>query len=182
MTMRELLLRAYPRQWRDEYGEELAGILAQTRLTVGLVFDVLGAAAKQRLYRAEPWKICGACLILRVPLFKLLPVDRATTLWCWIVPTNVLLFGTGAWTVLRRNSGVWSAAAALAKAALAGAIPTVIFYVLMLFNVDAVTRHRIYYWMPKTVVASLASGVMIGLAGALAARGHAIFRRGLRRA
>ena len=38
MSWRNLLLRAYPRSRRDEYGDELAGVLAQRRLTTGVVW------------------------------------------------------------------------------------------------------------------------------------------------
>jgi hypothetical protein len=64
MTLRDVLLRAYPRSWRYEDGEELAGVLAQKRLTLGVVADVVGNGVRQHLYRDEPWKICGAGLVL----------------------------------------------------------------------------------------------------------------------
>ena len=56
MTLRELLLRAYPRSWRQEYGEEMADILAQSRLNLALMSNVLRSAAIQRWRRTEPWK------------------------------------------------------------------------------------------------------------------------------
>ena len=64
MTCRKLLLLAYPRSWRDEYGEELAGLLASKRLTFAAVADILGSALTQHFRRDDPWKICGAGLAL----------------------------------------------------------------------------------------------------------------------
>jgi hypothetical protein len=111
MTMRNLLLRAYPRTWRDEYGEELAGILAQRRMTVGVVIDVLGASAKQRLYRARPWPLCAVALMLRLLVARLVLFDRTSLLWCYLGATFLILFSAGNWAVRRRGSGVWSVAA-----------------------------------------------------------------------
>ena len=44
-----LLLRLYPRAWRDMYGEEFAGILAKQRLSPRLLLDVIGGAVDARL-------------------------------------------------------------------------------------------------------------------------------------
>ena len=49
MSWRNLLVRSYPRSWREEYGEELAGVLAQKRPAVRLVADVLGNGIWRRI-------------------------------------------------------------------------------------------------------------------------------------
>jgi hypothetical protein len=53
---------SYPRSCREEYGEELAGILAHRRLTPAVVADVLLNGVRQHVGRDVPWKICGAVL------------------------------------------------------------------------------------------------------------------------
>jgi hypothetical protein len=55
MTWRNLLLRAYPRSWRDEYGEALVAVLAHQRPTPGVVADVLSNGAKQHFYGDDPY-------------------------------------------------------------------------------------------------------------------------------
>jgi hypothetical protein len=44
------LLRLYPAQWRQRYGEEFAAVLASQRASPGLVFDVIGGAIDARLH------------------------------------------------------------------------------------------------------------------------------------
>lgn len=44
-----LLLRLYPKAWRDLYGEEFAGILAAQRLSPRLLLDIIGGAVDARL-------------------------------------------------------------------------------------------------------------------------------------
>jgi hypothetical protein len=182
MTWRSLLLRAYPRGWREEYGDELAGILAQRTLTVRLVLDILGAAAKQRLYRALPWPLCAVALMLRLFVLRFALFDRSAFLWAYLGATFLILFGAGAWAVRRKGSGVWKVAGAAAKAGLAGEIPTAVLYLLTLPGAESAEQHLIYTWMVKTLVLDVIWAAICGLAGAVAARGHAIFLRGLRSA
>jgi len=188
MILRNLLLRAYPRSWRDEYGAEVAGILARTRLTPGMVADVLGGAARQHFYRDEPWRICGAGLGLW-NLMLLLFVragflsDRSSFLWCYAAGL-LSLFEAGAWTVVRRRSGVWRATAASAKAALVGHFPIVMRY-LFIFrpwggSVTMYGRHSMYYWFSKTLAVSLLASAVLGLAGALLGKFLTGFRGRLR--
>jgi hypothetical protein len=44
------LVRLYPAAWRQRYGEEFAAVLAEQRVSVGLVIDVLGGAADAWLH------------------------------------------------------------------------------------------------------------------------------------
>ena len=44
-----LLLRLYPKAWRDLYGDEFAGILAAQRLSPRLLLDIIGGAVDARL-------------------------------------------------------------------------------------------------------------------------------------
>lgn len=44
-----ILLRLYPKAWRDLYGEEFAGILATQRLSPRLLLDIIGGAVDARL-------------------------------------------------------------------------------------------------------------------------------------
>jgi len=44
------LLRLYPAQWRERYGEEFGAVLANQRASVGMVLDVLGGAIDAHLY------------------------------------------------------------------------------------------------------------------------------------
>ena len=44
-----ILLRLYPKAWRDLYGEEFAGILGAQRLSPRLLLDIIGGAVDARL-------------------------------------------------------------------------------------------------------------------------------------
>jgi hypothetical protein len=44
-----MLLRLYPKAWRDLYGDEFAAILAAQRLSPRLLLDILGGAVDARL-------------------------------------------------------------------------------------------------------------------------------------
>lgn len=44
-----VLLRLYPKAWRNLYGDEFAGILATQRLSPRLLFDIIGGAVDARL-------------------------------------------------------------------------------------------------------------------------------------
>jgi hypothetical protein len=45
----KILLRLYPKAWRDLYGDEFAGILATQRLSPRLLLDIIGGAVDARL-------------------------------------------------------------------------------------------------------------------------------------
>jgi hypothetical protein len=206
MTLRNLLLQAYPRSWRAEYGEELAGVLAQKRLALGVVADVLGGAARQHLFRDDPWKICGAGLFVWTCLGLVL--IRDSRLAPSMEPLSAMALGcfllaTGAWTVLRKKSGLWESGAAAVKAAMAGISPGVLATLLW---GPAVVRHAdgstslvwalyvgstpipsvpefgslLWYFILEISLILLAISALAGLAGALLGHFIAGLREGLR--
>jgi hypothetical protein len=180
MTLRNLLLRAYPRSWRDEYGEELAGILAQKRLTFGAAADVLVNALRQHFHRDAPWKICGAGLALWFLMYRLAALfshSRTFLLWYWSAGLLIVL-AAGAWTAARSKAGILAAAAASAKAAVIGQAGVVVLYLLVLPWESAYSfqGRGIYYWALYTLAINLALSVEFGFAGALLGRSIARFR------
>jgi hypothetical protein len=180
MTWRNLLLRAYPRSWRDEYGEELAGILAQKRLTPGVAVDVLVNALRQHFHRDAPWKICGAGLALWFLMYRPVAVfnhSRPFLLWYWSAGLLIVL-ACGAWTAARNKARILAAAAASAKAAVIGQAGVVVLYLLVLPWESAYSfrGHGIYYWFLYTLAIDLALSLVFGFAGALLGRSVARFR------
>jgi hypothetical protein len=150
-----LLLRAYPPEWRREYGPELAGILERRSLGAGTIADVLWSAVRQRVKGAAPATLCGfaAMLVLSIGLvlnvaglpaigrrlpsllqdsWKLFPTVVATpfetelyVLW---------LLTCGCWTVLRANPhGSTPGVAGMKVTALAG-LPIMVAGLLMLLG------------------------------------------------
>jgi len=174
VTLRNLLLRAYPRSWRDEYGEELAGVLARRRLTFAVVTDVLVNALTQHFHRDAPWKICGAGLALwfmTIRLVGLFSRDRTFMLWYFFAGL-LIVAAAGAWTVARSKAGILRATAASAKAALIGQAGVVVLYLLTLPRESAYSfqGHGIYYYFLKTLAIDLAVSIPFGFAGALLGR------------
>jgi hypothetical protein len=180
MTGRNLLLRAYPRCWRDEYGEELAGILAESRLTFGVTMDVLINALRQHFRRDAPWKICGVGLALWLLMYRLVAVfshDRTFQL-CYFSAGLLIVLVAGAWTERRSKVGILAATAASAKAAVIGQAGTVVLYLLALPRESAYSfrGHGIYYWFLYTLAINLTLSLVFGFAGALLGRSVARFR------
>jgi hypothetical protein len=183
MILRELLIRVYPRPWRNEFGPELAGILANRRLTPAVIADVLASAARQHL-RHDPWKICALGLALWTSVLLIISfegfVDRAAFLWCYFVG-QLFLFVAGAWTGLRENSGIWRATTASAKAALVPVAACLIVSSLCMLHYWGGPReihgHNISYWIWKNVVVTILASLLFGLAGASFARLVNHFRR-----
>ena len=195
------LLRAYPRTWRGEYGEELAGILARKRLTLRAIANVIGNGALQRLYGEDPWKICGAGLALWTCLGLVLSTDSrlapSVARWCSLAPLPVL-FATGAWTVLRKKAGSHEAGVAAAKAAVFCFFPEVLAALMrgptVVWHADGTvwrqwglyyaTTLRISPWQygqdyPLIV---MAGSVLLGFGGALLGRFIVGLGEGLRAA
>jgi len=208
MTLRNLLLRAYPRSWRDEYGEEFAGVLAQKPLTLRVVADVLGGGFMQHLFWDDPWKICGAGLFVWTCLGLVL--IRDSRLAPSMEPLSAMALGcfllaTGAWTVLRKKSGIREAGGAAAKAAMAGIVPSV--FATLLWGPVVVHHANGSTWLVWGLFLSvipvpsipeagrlaghlaitcslmvLAASAVMGFAGALLGRFIAALRGGLREA
>jgi hypothetical protein len=181
MTWRNLLLYGYPRSWREEYGEELAGILAQTRLTPRLVGNVVTNGVRQHLRRDDPWKLCGAGLALWILMARPLlaafgahgPVFVLKSFAFWYAVAGFLIVSVaGAMTVVRCKSGVWRATAASLKATLMGQGAVTIIYVPILraWGTTQYLGHNYYFWFGKTLVCNIAISIVFGLAGA--AFGH----------
>ena len=168
------MLRAYPRSWRGEYGEELAGLLARRRLTFAVVADVLRGALGQHFHRDAPWKICGTGLALWFMMFRLVGLffrDRTFMLWYFFAGLLIVV-AAGAWTVARSKAGIWRSAVASGKAALIGQAGVVVLYLLALPRESAYSfqGHGFYYWFLKTLAVNLALSLVFGFAGALLGR------------
>jgi len=178
MTLREILVRAYPRSWRAEYGEELGAILGQRTLSVRVVANVLAGAFRQHLRRDEPWKICGAFLVVWMSLGVFL---RPGLLY--EIPVPVIL-AAGAWSFWRKRLGIWDAAIDAVKVTILSLVPDALSVVL---NGPAVVRWSggtvVYRWGAYITASSavkfgwwqyvemlplvLLVGIMMGLAGGL---------------
>jgi len=184
--IRDLLIRAYPRSWRNQFGPELAGILAKRKMTPVLVADVLASAILQHL-RHDPWKIWA--LGSAVWTFSLLilasqgTIGRSAFLWCYFAG-QLLLFAAGAWTGLRNDSGIWNALSASAKAALvpvAGCIAVSSLAIVQYYGGSpGLHGHGVTYWIGKNVVVTTFASLLFGLAGASFGRVVNRFRRTLR--
>jgi hypothetical protein len=183
MTLRDILLRTYPRAWRDEYGPEMAGILAHKRLTLALVANVLASSARQHL-RPDPWRICALGLALWTSGLILGVREGlvpASEFVYWYFAGQLFLFAAGGWTVLRENSGIWRATASSFKAAL---IPDVTCILIASVNMlrswglsSPVHGHSVYYWISKNFVITFLVALLFGLTGASLARIVNRFRR-----
>jgi hypothetical protein len=104
MGMIGLLVALYPRKWREEYGEEFAALLEETRLTPGAVLDVLVQAGKLHAERHRRltlvlisllWSGCAEYLCVRGRL-------TANILWAPTTPARALALAatTGPWLAL----------------------------------------------------------------------------------
>jgi len=63
----KILLRLYPKAWRNLYGEEFAGILATQRLSPRLLLDIIGGAVDARL---QPQVRSGKGHVMAMTLLK----------------------------------------------------------------------------------------------------------------
>ena len=191
MTWRSALLRAYPRSWRDEYGEEFAGLLAIRRLTFAAVADVLGGAARQHLRRDEPWKICGAGLFLWT-CFGLLLGGSPPFYWA-AVPFSILVAAT--WTGNRKSLGVREAIAMSGRLVLVGVCPDLMAGLLqgpVTHYTDGTLWHQwgVYFGTSLTISrwdyfsmmlsSMLFDSALFGLLGAIMGHFVAGLREGLR--
>lgn len=185
MTVRDLLIRAYPRSWRDEFGPEFADVLANEQLKPAVIADILLSATIQHL-RRDPWKICGLSLTfwtvgLMITASRGLMTGPALAL-CYF-GGQLFLFAAGAWTGLRESCGIWRAMAASVKAAL---FPTASFIVVSSLamlrdfqHYHVAYRQKIYFEVGKTAVVTILVSGLFGLAGASYARLLGSFRAGV---
>ena len=110
MGMIGLLVALYPRRWREEFGEEFAALLEDTRLTPGMVYDVVVQAGKLRAERHRPLTLVLASLLWSGGM-EYLSVRAGLTaniLWAPTTPARAL--------ALAATTGPWLALAAFAAA------------------------------------------------------------------
>jgi hypothetical protein len=127
-----MLLRAYPRAWRAEYGEELASVLAARPLSVWIVANVLWNGFRERLRRRHPGSFFGK-ILLHLTLYANLSMLGAKPEWSdflfhWFGAVPMLLAATAAASALHRGGN--SARAWLAEAfrtVLLGTLPNLVF-------------------------------------------------------
>lgn len=104
MGMTGLLVALYPRKWREEFGEEFAALLEDTRLTPHAVADVVVQAAKLQagshrrlaaVLASLLWSGCLEYLSVRAHL-------TANILWAPTTPARALALAatTGPWLAL----------------------------------------------------------------------------------
>ena len=173
--MRSLLLRAYPRSWREEYGEELAAILAQTKLTPGVMGDVLINAALQRWRLAEAWKqfafvrfgsgCLGGCLGLVIGLTGH-PI-RLPAGYSWADALDLPMFlAFGGFVYLHKRRGVCEGAASSLKVTLASEIPFAFGFLVwglashQLPRALGDARQMVQFAIPQSILAGLSGAVL----------------------
>jgi hypothetical protein len=124
-----ILLRAYPANWRDRYGEELATILEGRSLTLPIVFDVLRNGLLQRIRGAEAWQTGGIVLstwlVVGTALNSVRPFPRWAYDLFWQFDICIVM-AIGYLSVSRNGKSLLAAAVATGKAALVGVTPELI--------------------------------------------------------
>lgn len=142
-----LLVRLYPRSWRNQYGAEFASILETCPLGIGTVLDVVRGASWQRLRAVSPATMLGTgAMLFAFGGLVLSPTAYGRTGTALIQASHktfptitvtffeseifaLLLMFCGAWT--QRRYGRGAAKAAMWMTILAG-VPVTIFGILML--------------------------------------------------
>ena len=121
-----ILLLAYPANWRDRYGEELATILEGRSLTLPIVFDVLRNGLLQRIRGAEAWQTGGIVLstwlVVGTALNSVRPFPRWAYDLFWQFDICIVI-AIGYLSVSRDGKSLLAAAVATGKAALVGVNP-----------------------------------------------------------
>ncbi|MCC7009793.1 MAG: hypothetical protein IT184_13385 [Acidobacteria bacterium] len=118
-----ILLRLYPKAWRQQYGDELLELLERRPLSLSAILDVLRAALWQRMRAVAPSTLLGvACLLLIGAGVIVTPTAYGQTSWGLVRASNMtfppikivffeselfalLLVGCGCWTQLARGTG-----------------------------------------------------------------------------
>lgn len=136
------LLRVYPKDWRHEYGSELAGLLFRRPLTLPALCDVLVQGVRQRIRMVAPWKITGTALFVWTvfwigwnSLAPLSPAGYATFTRIENDLASFVLAGTSCRTYLRGERNTRNAAAAAVRTALLGIVPELILIALIVLKV-----------------------------------------------
>jgi hypothetical protein len=183
--VRKLLVSAYPRSWRAEYGEELAEILAQRKLTPGVVGNVLWNAAVQQWRADEPGvrfavrKFGFGCLgglaglVIALTGHSIgLPSGYS---WVDAIDWPIYLI-LGASVYLRKKKGIRDGATVSLKVALASNLP----FVLGLLLYGVASHHLQQTWDAARYLAQfeILQSIPAGLVGAAMARYYVRFQRG----
>lgn len=202
----QLLLRAYPRVWRENYGQELVTILEDRPLTLAIIRDVFQKGLLQRARYAEAWQIGGIALAIWLVAGTALNSIRAFPQWAYDFFWQINVYTTlviGYISVVRDRKSRLAAAIATGRASLVGIIPELVLAVLwmaglvhptilQLNGTPIVVGHgitdlciRAGVKIPPThlLLAPLATvipGVIAGAVGAAAAQFVSGFREGSR--
>ena len=150
-----LLMRLYPKAWRNEYGAELAEMLRARPLTVRAWGDVVSSAMWQRLRAIEPatWVGLGLMVVITAAIASNIVAPQPYA-WSPGQPHNeqpavsehiellqkplrsefyvIVLFGLGFWTALRGTR--WPGRAAM-WASFIASMPIALIGLLMLTGV-----------------------------------------------
>jgi hypothetical protein len=150
----DLLLRIYPREWRREYGAELAELLVTSRIDVRAVVDVLWHGFRQRV-RSDPAVLLGIAAMLGslALLIANLVSPRPFGGWTTVLEPSamtvpgvrvsavvgdvfsILFVACGWWTYRRRRGTPSQAGWAAAAACLLAGVPVMLLGALLLLGV-----------------------------------------------
>jgi hypothetical protein len=129
----QLLLRAYPAVWRENYGEELVTLLEARPLTLAIVRDVVQNGLLQRARYAQAWQVGGMALALWLIAGTALNSIRAFPLWAydlfWQINLCIAVV-IGYLSVERDRKSRLASALATGKAALVGISPELVLAAL----------------------------------------------------
>ena len=150
------LMRAYPKGWRAEYGEELEDLLLAQEFGLWTVVDVLVSGLSERMRHPEPGVLCGVGMLVLVALGVIANIaawPASAVAWANLLqasgktlPTVVvtpfsselyvfLLTGCGWWAVARRGATVTQAGAAAARLTFVAGLPVIVVGLLLWFGV-----------------------------------------------
>lgn len=108
-SIASLLVKVYPPKWREEYGPELAGVLAERPIGRRDMADVVWNGVVRRLREDEPWKLVGTPMLLAFSsaliLNILTPAPYAADMFGGSRMGQLVYVWVGYWTVLRAEDG-----------------------------------------------------------------------------
>jgi len=127
------LLSLYPKQWRQEYGRELAATLHRRSLTSAILFNVITSGIRQRFRSAQPWHIGGMVSLLWLTFGMIANSMSPLPPWAYghfFQFDFVIELAVGYKTATLLRSQHQSPALATAKAALLGIAPEFVLAIL----------------------------------------------------
>jgi len=184
MTWRKLLLLAYPRSWRAEYGEDFAAILTQRKLTPGVMANVLWNAAIQQWRVDEPGvrfairKFGFGCLgglagaVIALTGHSIGPSPGYSWVDAIYWPTY-LIFGASVY--LRRKKGMWQGSTVSFKVALASNLPFVLGF--LLYGLASHHLRQGFNCARYLALSEILQSIPAGLVGAAMARYYVHFQQ-----